>query len=243
MSITGKIHSFESFGTLDGPGIRYVVFLQGCPLRCRYCHNPDTWDIHAGEEYSVSDVLGKIIPCRNFLRTGGVTLSGGEPLLQRDFSLALLNECRKNNFHTALDTAGSLPLAHSKEVIDASDLLLLDIKSLDNKLCHTLTGQGNENTLATLEYCENTGKRVWIRHVLVPGLTLEDSLLAELARYLNKFRCIDRLELLPFHKMAAHKWQKLNIPDPLESTQAPSPEEVQKAHIVCAKNAPKLKIF
>lgn len=243
MSITGKIHSFESFGTLDGPGIRYVVFLQGCPLRCLYCHNPDTWNIHAGTEYTVSDVLGKIIPCRNFLRTGGVTLSGGEPLLQKDFTLALLNECKKNNFHTALDTAGSLPLAQSKVVIDAADLLLLDIKSLDNKLCSTLTGQSNANTLATLDYCEAAGKQVWIRHVLVPGLTLDDVLLTELARYLNQFRCIERLELLPFHKMAAHKWQKLNLPDPLENTPAPSPEEVQKARRICSENAPELKVF
>ncbi|MBO5307239.1 MAG: radical SAM protein, partial [Lentisphaeria bacterium] len=131
METQGRIHSFESFGTLDGPGIRFVIFFQGCPLRCKYCHNPDTWSVGGGREITVREIVAQVDSCRNFLRTGGVTLSGGEPLMQPRFAQALLNACRERGFHTALDTAGSLPLEQSRPVIDAADLLLLDIKALD----------------------------------------------------------------------------------------------------------------
>ena len=243
MAATGRIHSFESFGTLDGPGIRYVIFLQGCPLRCKYCHNPDTWDSCSGKVMSIDEILPQIISCRSFLRTGGVTLSGGEPLLQRDFSFALLSACKEAGFHTALDTAGSLPLSNSQKVIDAADMLLLDIKSLDNTLCKSLTGKDNTNTLATLDYCESQNKRVWIRHVLVPSLTLNLEHLQKLAEYLAKYRCIERVELLPYHKMAAHKWQSLNLPDPLESTRPPAPYEVQQAIDAFHLHAPGLNVY
>lgn len=229
MSARGRIHSFESFGTLDGPGIRYVIFLQGCPLRCKFCHNPDTWDISSGKEMSAEEILPRITSCRSFLRTGGVTLSGGEPLLQRDFALELLESCKSEGFHTALDTAGSLPLSFSKSVIDAANMLLLDIKSLDPNLCKDLTGQDNANTLATLDYCESVNKRIWIRHVLVPGYTLNQEHLTLLAGCLSKYKCIERVELLPYHKMGAHKWRQLNLADPLESVRPPAPFEVEQA--------------
>ncbi len=229
METQGRIHSFESFGTLDGPGIRFVIFFQGCPLRCKYCHNPDTWRVGGGREITVREIVAQVDSCRNFLRTGGVTLSGGEPLMQPRFAQALLNACRERGFHTALDTAGSLPLEQSRPVIDAADLLLLDIKALDRTECRELTGMDNTNELATLEYCEKTGKPVWIRHVLVPGWTLDEKKLQGLADFLRPYKCIQRIDLLPFHKMASFKWEKLNIPDPLAETPEPTAAEVEKA--------------
>ena len=243
MSAHGRIHSFESFGTLDGPGIRYVIFLQGCPLRCKFCHNPDTWDISSGKEMSVDEILPKITSCRSFLRTGGVTLSGGEPLLQKEFSLSLLQACKEAGFHTALDTAGSLPLSHSRSVIDAADMLLLDIKSLDSGICKNLTGKDNTCTLETLDYCESVSKKIWIRHVLVPNYTLNLEHLAVLAEYLSKYKCIERVELLPYHKMGAHKWQQLNLPDPLESIRPPAPFETEQAKDLFRLHAPTLTVY
>ncbi len=232
MSTVGRIHSYESFGTLDGPGIRFVVFFQGCPLRCKYCHNPDTWEPHGGSAASVSEVMAKITPCRNFLRNGGVTLSGGEPLLQPDFALELLQACRKENFHTALDTAGSLPISATAKVIDAADLILLDIKALSPQLAQDLTGQDNGNELATLRYCQEIGKPVWIRHVLVPGYTMTQPRLTELREFLAPFTCIQRIELLPFHKMGSYKWSALGIPDPLKEVPEPTAAEVAEANSI-----------
>lgn len=226
MGILGRIHSVESFGTVDGPGIRYVIFLQGCGLRCLYCHNPDTWNISGGRLVDSEQMEKEILSYRNFIRSGGVTISGGEPLLQPAFVEDLLNRCQLQGIHTAVDTAGSVPLSVSKPVIDAADMLLLDVKSLDDSLCLQLTGQGPEHTLETLDYCESTQKRVWLRHVLVPGLTLEKSLLEELADYLADFSCIELIELLPFHKMGEFKWKELNLKYTLAHTPEPSAEEL-----------------
>ena len=223
--IRGRIHSCESFGTLDGPGIRFVVFLQGCPLRCLYCHNPDTWQPDGGKSVTSAELMKQIESCRNFLRNGGVTLSGGEPLMQPEFSLDLLRRCREAGFHTALDTAGSLPLERTRNTIDAADLLLLDIKALDPELCCKLTGQDNKNELATLEYCEHAGKEVCIRHVLLPGWTLRRDRLEKLAAFLKHFRCVRRVELLPYHKMGEFKWRELGFGTPLANVPIPSPEE------------------
>lgn len=237
MGITGYMHSVESFGTLDGPGVRYVLFLQGCGLRCLYCHNPDTWNPSCGKAVDSEQVAADIFSYRNFIRTGGVTISGGEPFLQPEFVVDLLQRCRKNGIHTAVDTAGSVPLSISKPIIDAADMLLLDIKSLDEELCKRLTGQGPENTLATLDYCEQTKKRVWLRHVLVPGLTLDKALLEEMADYLRSFSCIELTELLPFHKMGEFKWKELNLQYELGETPAPSKEELQMAKRIFEKNS------
>ena len=226
--IPGQVHSYESFGTLDGPGVRFVVFLQGCPLRCRYCHNPDTWEMRGGRTVRSGEVLREIESCRNFL-SGGVTLSGGEPLAQPEFARDLLRRCRKAGLHTALDTAGSIPLRLSASVIDEADLLLLDIKALDDALCRELTGAGNRNTLDTLDFCEKNGKAVWIRHVLVPGWTLERERLTGLAGYLKTFSCIQRIDLLPFHKMGEYKWKELGQESPLAATPEPTREEIQEA--------------
>lgn len=227
--VCGRIHSLESFGTLDGPGVRFVVFLQGCPLRCRYCHNPDAQPMEGGREITVSELMRQIESCRNFIRSGGVTLSGGEPLAQPEFARELLTRCREAGFHTALDTSGVYALSHSRSVIDAADLLLLDIKAFDPELCRRLTGADNSNALATLNYCETNGKPVWIRHVLVPGYTLDPEQLEALAAYLAPFRCIGRVELLPFHRMAEFKWRALGIDDPLAGVPEPAAAEVKTA--------------
>ena len=231
----GRIHSIESFGTLDGPGVRFVIFLQGCPLRCLYCHNPDTWDARGGRETTVSALMKEIKSCRNFIRSGGVTLSGGEPLMQPEFSRALLDRCREAGVHTALDTAGSLPLERSRPVIDAADLILLDIKALDPALSRELTGVDNANTLATLDYCEKTGKPVWIRHVLVPGWTLDRAKLEELAAFLEPYRCIEKVDLLAFHKMGCFKWRALGLPNVLRETPETTEAELRAAEVLFAR--------
>lgn len=227
--VTGRIHSVESFGTLDGPGIRYVLFMQGCPLRCLYCHNPDTRSAEAGKLMTAGDVIADILTYRSFIARGGVTLSGGEPLLQPDFTREVLDGCRENHLHSAIDTSGAVPLKQSAPAIDRADLLLLDIKALEDDLCIPLTGASSRNTLITLEYCESTHKDVWIRHVLVPGYTLDEARLTRLADFLLRFACIRKIELLPFHKMGEYKWEALKCPYLLKNTRPPTDVQVQRA--------------
>ena len=231
-SLTGRIHSLESFGAVDGPGLRYVVFFQGCPLRCAFCHNPDSWDFSGGSEMGVEELVAKILPFRAFYREGGVTLSGGEPLAQPEFAAALLRRLKEEGLHTAVDTAGSVPLDRCRAAVDLADLLLLDIKALDAGLCRAITGQDSAGALALLEHCQKAGKPVWLRHVLVPGLTLDLTRLEELARFLAPYTCIQTMELLPFHQLGAHKWQQLGISYTLADTKPPLPEEVEAARAV-----------
>ena len=226
---TGRIHSVETFGAVDGPGVRYVLFLQGCRLKCLYCHNPDSWDCTGGKAITAQEAFHDIQQYRSFIKNGGVTFSGGEPLLQPEFVLELLHLCKKSGLHTAVDTAGSVDLSLSRPVIDAADMLLLDIKVLDEALCLKLTGQSGVNTLRTLEYCEQIGKRVWIRHVLVPGYTLRRDRVGKLADYLQPFSCIEKVELLPFHKMGEYKWETLHMDYQLTDTPAPTAEETALA--------------
>ena len=227
--IRGRIHSLESFGAVDGPGLRCVLFLQGCPLRCLYCHNPDTWDPDGGREVSAAEIVREIAEYRNFIRTGGVTLSGGEPLLQATFAREVLRLCRQEGFHTALDTAGSVTLAVAEPVLAESDLVLLDIKAADPALCRELTGNDGANARALLRFCEATGKPVWIRHVLVPGVTLVRDRLEMLAERIGGRRCVEKVELLPFHKLGQYKYRELGIPFPLAETPEPAAEELEMA--------------
>ena len=235
LSVTGRIHSIESFGTLDGPGIRYVLFLQGCPLRCLYCHNPDTLDPAGGKTMTTGDVLADILTYRPFIARGGVTLSGGEPLLQPAFACELLDGCREQRLHTALDTSGAVPLTRSAPALDRADLILLDIKALDADLCATLTGASPDNTLATLDYCESTGKAVWIRHVLVSGHTLDAARLERLADHLLRYACIRKIELLPFHKMGEYKWESLGYAYRLKDTPPPTDAQLQMAREIFSR--------
>ncbi|WP_332447529.1 pyruvate formate-lyase-activating protein [Sphaerochaeta sp.] len=232
MSVTGSIHSFESFGTLDGPGLRSVIFLQGCSLRCRYCHNPDTWNLKSGKQMDSEEVIKEVLSYKHFIAKGGVTISGGEPLKQPMFALELLKRLKQEGLHTALDTAGSVPLEISKPVLDAADLILLDIKSLDDKQCFSLTGMGNAHTLATLAYCQATKKPVWLRHVLVPGWTLQKERLEDLASFLEGFDCIEQVELLPYHRLGQYKWEQLKLQYTLKDVPEPSEEDLRMARSI-----------
>jgi pyruvate formate lyase activating enzyme len=231
-TVTGRIHSIESFGTLDGPGIRYVLFMQGCPLRCLYCHNPDSRSLEAGRVMTSGEVMDDILTYRPFIKRGGVTLSGGEPLLQPAFACEMLDGCRENRLHSAIDTSGAIPLSESRPALDRADLILLDVKAIDDDLCIALTGVSTRNTLATLEYCENTRKAVWIRHVLVPGYTLEEARLERLADNLLRYSCIRKVELLPFHKMGEYKWEALGCPYALTDTPVPPDDEIARAKAI-----------
>ena len=232
--IKGTIHSVESFGSVDGPGIRYVLFVHGCPLRCQFCHNPDTW-AEAGKTATVGAILEDIQKYRSFIQNGGVTLSGGEPLQQPAFCQAILDGCRSLGLHTALDTSGAVPLNQCRGAVDASDLLLLDIKAMDPQICKELTGQDNQNALRLLDYCEQNKKPVWIRHVVIPGITALPERLEALAEHLADKSCIQRVELLPFHQMGKYKWEALNLFYPLADTPEPTEKEMADAQKIFLK--------
>lgn len=225
----GYLHSVESFGAVDGPGVRFVAFLQGCPLRCLFCHNADTWKIQEGKPVTPAELTAQLLQYKNFIKKGGVTLSGGEPLLQPAFCREVALLCRQNGLHVAIDTSGGVPLASCKEAIDAADMLLLDIKDVDREGCRRLTGRTNENALEILNYCDYTGKDVWIRHVLVPGYTLAEVKLRRLANLLSWYTCVKRVELIPFHKMGEYKWDYVNEPYQLTDTPAPTEQEMNRA--------------
>ena len=229
METKGRIHSLESFGAVDGPGIRFAVFFQGCPLRCCFCQNPDTWSFDEGTVFTVNELVEKIKPYRPFLKGGGVTLTGGEPLAQPEFAARLLKSLRAEGFHTAIDTAGSLPLEQCREAVDAADLLLLDIKALDSRLCRDMCGSNGDHAKQLLNDCEEKGKPVWLRHVMVPDFTLTRERLTGLAEYLQPFTCIQKIELLPFHQLGSYKWEALMRPYPLKDLREPTVEECTMA--------------
>lgn len=225
----GYIHSIETGGTVDGPGIRYVAFLQGCPLRCLYCQNPDSWQMRTGKTMTSSQLLEDVLRYKPFIKSGGVTLSGGEPLTQPEFVEHFFTNAREHGLYTALDTSGAIPLNKSRSALDAADLILLDIKALDPQLCRDLTGMDNQHALEMLEYLEASGKPVWIRHVVVPGYTDDMEQLEALAYYLKDFSVIQRVELLPFHQMATYKWKALGLKYALKDTPVPSKELMERA--------------
>lgn len=228
--LTGKIHSLESFGTVDGPGIRFVTFMQGCPLRCRYCHNPDTWRADAPVKYELTpqQLLDEVSRYKSFIARGGVTLTGGEPLMQPDFCREFFRLCREAGIHTALDTAGSVYNEKTLSVLDFTDLVLLDIKALQPELCRAVCGSDGRNALRLLDELERRGIDVWIRHVVVPGLTDDDRLLDELVGYLKPYRCVRKIEWLPYHTMGVFKYKDLGLAYPLEGV-PPLPAERIKA--------------
>ena len=232
--MTGKIHSFESFGTVDGPGIRFVVFVQGCPMRCLYCHNPDTWSVDGGTQYTAEEVASRILKYKNyFTGGGGATVSGGEPLMQAGFVEELFTILKKSGIHTALDTSGALYDARNPRAFDSllavTDLVLLDIKHIDDDEHIKLTGRSNKNILAFARYLSDLGKPVWIRHVLVPGITDNDEYLHRLKVFLSTLTNVEKVEVLPYHTMGEVKYNKLGIDYPLKGVQPPSPERVKNA--------------
>lgn len=228
--IIGKIHSLESFGTVDGPGIRFVTFLQGCPLRCAYCHNPDTWCVDADVKYqwTPQQLFDEVMRYKSFIKSGGVTLTGGEPLMQPDFCREFFRLCREAGVHTAIDTAGSVLNEKTLSVLDFTDLVLLDIKALQPELCKKVCGSEGRNTLRFLDELEQRGIETWIRHVVVPGLTDDDRLLDELFEYVSRYKVVSKIEWLPYHTMGVFKYKDLGLNYPLEGVEPLSQERIKE---------------
>ncbi len=222
--LLGNVHSIETFGTVDGPGIRYVIFLQGCPLRCQYCHNPDTWSTNTNKKMSVDEVLKQFYSKQTFYKTGGVTISGGEPLLQIDFVIAIFKKLKQDNIHTCIDTSGIMfkddeIYKHKlNELLEVTDLVLLDIKHIDNDKHKLLTGFFNENILMFAKYLDEKNIDVYVRHVLIDKITYYKEYLDRLALFLSKLHNIKRIDILPYHSLGVIKYELLNIDYPLKDT-------------------------
>ena len=232
----GYIHSSESFGTLDGPGIRYVLFMQGCPMRCLYCHNPDTWQTDTGTEIEAQDVIKQFNKNRSFYSNGGITVSGGEPLLQIDFLTELFELAKKDGIHTAIDTSGitfsGADNAYRKKLdtlMEYTDLVMLDIKHIDTEKHRALTAHGNSNILAFAKYLEEKGIPLWVRHVLVEGYTDNDADLFALGKFIGGLKNLKALDVLPYHTMGAAKYKELGIPYALEGVKPTSNEQARLA--------------
>lgn len=233
MTIKGNIHSIETCGTVDGPGIRFVIFMQGCPLRCQYCHNPDTWQTDTNKLMTVDEIMQKYDGVKEFVQSGGITVTGGEPLLQIDFVTELFKVAKDHGIHTALDTSGITFNPENTENINKllkhTDLVLLDIKHIDDEEHKKLTGASNKNILAFAQYLSEKQIPVWIRHVVVKDITLNEKYLKELGKFLATLNNIKALDILPYHNMAIPKYESLGINYPLKNTPPTSKEEAINA--------------
>lgn len=232
----GLIHSLESFGTVDGPGVRFVVFCQGCPMRCQYCHNPDTWAIGKGTRMSPEAIMAEFLKNRVFYQNGGITITGGEPLLQIDFLLDLFRLAKKEQVHTCIDTSGITyhPEASEynrklDELMTLTDLIMLDIKHIDQEAHYKLTGQDNTGILAFAKYLDAKNVPIMIRHVLVPGITSDPMHLKELGRFMAGLSNVKSLDVLPYHVLGVRKYTELGIEYPLAGVAAATKEEALKA--------------
>lgn len=228
--IIGKIHSFESFGTVDGPGLRFVVFMQGCTFRCLYCHNPDTFEMdHATYEFTPMEVFQRMQKFMPYYRRGGITISGGEPLLQPKFISELFKMCKAQGIHTAIDTAG---ISLSEEVVNAlnyTDLVLLDVKCIDPEIHLALTGKPLGPTLDFAKYLSDQEIPTWIRYVLVPGITDRDDLIEKHAEFVASLKNVIRVEILPFHKLGEKKYETLGMKYKLKDVSPPTQERIENA--------------
>ena len=234
--IKGRIHSVESFGSADGPGVRYIAFLKGCNMRCQYCHNPDTWAKDGGELMTPEEVLKKALRYKTYWKEkGGITVSGGEALLQIDFVTELFRLAKEKGVNTCLDTSGN-PFSLEEpfkskfdELMKYTDLFMLDIKHMDDAAHRKLTGQTNQNILEMAAYLSDHGKAMWIRHVLVPGITTEEDELYRLRSFLDTLKTVERVEVLPYHTLGVFKWKELGIPYQLEGVDPPTKEQIDRA--------------
>ena len=234
--IKGRIHSVESFGSADGPGVRYIVFLKGCNMRCQYCHNPDTWAKDGGELMTPEEVLKKALRYKTYWKEkGGITVSGGEALLQIDFVTELFRLAKEKGVNTCLDTSGN-PFSLEEpfkskfdELMKYTDLFMLDIKHMDDAAHRKLTGQTNQNILEMAAYLSDHGKAMWIRHVLVPGITTEEDELYRLRSFLDTLKTVERVEVLPYHTLGVFKWKELGIPYQLEGVDPPTKAQIDRA--------------
>ncbi len=230
-NIKGRIHSIETCGTVDGPGIRYVIFTQGCPLRCLYCHNPDCRNPSDGINITVDELMIDLQKYLSYIKFsgGGVTVTGGEPLMQLEFVTEIFRRCQKLGINTALDTSGYVQLEAAKSVLSYVNLVLLDIKSFDPKIYYQVTKVSLEPTLNFAQYLNDINKPTWIRFVLVPNLTDPIDNITSLARFIAELKNVERVEILPFHKMGEYKWEQLGYDYQLKDTPAASSELVATA--------------
>lgn len=234
--LKGYVHSLESFGSVDGPGVRYVIFLTGCAMRCQFCHNPDTWNMQAGTLYTADELLKTAMRYRTYWgEKGGITVSGGEPLLQIEFLTELFRKAKEQGIHTTLDTSGN-PFTREEpffgkmqELMKYTDLVMLDIKHIDKGAHQVLTGWSNENILDMAKYLDEIGKPVWIRHVLVPERSDEDTALERLHEFIEGLGNVEKVEVLPYHTLGAYKWKELGYEYPLEGIDPPTKERVEHA--------------
>lgn len=234
--VLGNIHSVESFGSADGPGVRYIVFLKGCAMRCKYCHNPDTWAGQGEDWQTPEEVLNKALRYKNYWKkNGGITVSGGEALLQIDFVTELFRLAKEKGVNTCLDTSGN-PFTRLepffgkfRKLMEVTDLFMLDIKHMDPAGHRKLTGCDNANILDMARFLSDSGKAMWIRHVLVPGITDDEEQLTSLRKFIDTLKTVERVEILPYHTLGVFKWKELGIPYQLEGVEPPTEEQVKRA--------------
>lgn len=227
-----RVHSVESFGTVDGPGIRYVLFLQGCSLKCKYCHNRDTWNINGGEEKNIDEILEKIDNYKNYMKMsgGGVTVTGGEPLLQVKFLIEFFKRLKEKNIHTCIDTSGMVSITDEiKELLKYTDLVLLDIKHIDDEKCKQLVGVSNKKELEFAKYLSDNNIKMWIRQVLIPGYTDDEKDLLKLKEFLNTLKTIDKVQILKYHSMGKYKWEKMGLKYELDGVREATLEDELRA--------------
>lgn len=226
-----KVHSIESFGTVDGPGIRFVLFMQGCHLKCKYCHNRDTWDMKDGNYASLDDIFNKIMRYKNYIYpNGGVTITGGEPLLQVHFLIQLFTKLKEKGIHTCIDTSGMVSLTDDiKKLLNLTDLILLDIKHIDDEKCKDLVGFSNKLELEFAKYLSDNNIPMWIRQVLIPGYTDNKEDLLKLKKFLSTLKNVEKVEILPYHDLGKHKWLKLELKYELDGTRTATNQDVKRA--------------
>ena len=231
MSVLGRIHSFESCGTVDGPGIRFILFMQGCLMRCKYCHNRDTWDLDGGREISVEELMKEVVSYRHFMNAtgGGVTASGGEAILQAECVRDWFRACKAEGINTCLDTNGFVRHYDHiiDELLDVTDLVLLDLKELNDQVHQNLIGVPNKRTLEFAKYLQKRNQRTWIRYVVVPGYTDNDHDVHLLGQFIEGMTNIEKVELLPYHRLGAHKWKTLGFEYELEDVLPPTKESLE----------------
>lgn len=234
--MTGYVHSIENFGSVDGPGIRFIIFLAGCPLRCLFCHNPDTWKMSDGKLMSADELIQKALRYRPYWKdTGGITASGGEPLVQIDFLIELFTLAKENNVNTCIDTSGGPFRKEGKwfskfeKLMEVTDLLLVDIKHIDEAEHIKLTRRSGKNIREMIEYLSDIDKPIWIRHVLIPGITDKDEYLYKMRDYIRTLKNVKRVDILPYHTLGEMKYKKMGIPYPLHGVEPPTKERVENA--------------
>ncbi len=246
--MTGRIHSKESFGTVDGPGIRYVLFMQGCPMRCKYCHNPDTWDMTAGVDMTAKEVIDEYLRNSSFYTKGGITVTGGEPLLQVEFLTELFTLAKEYNIHTCIDTSGITFNKENKpymekldKLLSLTDLVMLDIKHIDCEKHKDLTGHSNVAVLEFAKYLDSLNISIWVRHIIIPGITDNKENLIKLGEFIGALKNLHALDVLPYHTMGVHKYKELGIEYPLENVEALSVKDAEKAKLYIIEGIKKVR--